>query len=108
MTRLRPKLIVMTLVGTTLLWPSTAESPVGAAAAPAAVPVAAVTVQHEFIRVGAAPSPPRAPRQRLSLPAVRLASGPPRSRPAGLALRAGRALMGDGRYRPEPFPRLGR
>jgi hypothetical protein len=102
----RWKLIVLTLGAVALLWPATAESPVGAAAAPSVPEVASVTVEHELIQVtAAAPVQPRLP----SSPTVRLAAGPARSiKTGGFAVRAGRALMGDGRYRPEPFPRPGR
>ena len=109
-TATRSKGIVLTLGAVALLWPATAESPVGAATAPLApARAAAVTVQHELVLVSAATSMASAPRRRPASPAVRLTEAPARSlKPAGFALRAGRALMGDGRYRPEPFPRPGR
>ena len=109
-TATRSKWIVLTLAAVALLWPATAESPVGAAtAAMAPAQAAAVTVEHELVRVSAARSRAPAPRRRPTPAAVRLTAGPGRPlKPAGFALRAGRALMGDGRYRPEPFPRPGR
>jgi hypothetical protein len=109
-TATRSKWIVLTLAAVALLWPATAESPVGAATA-AVVPAqaAAVTVEHELVLVSAPTSVAPAPRRRPTPSAVRLTAGPGRSlKPAGFALRAGRALIGDGRYRPEPFPRPGR
>jgi len=110
-TATRSKWIVLTLAAVALLWPATAESPVGAATAPvASAQAAAVTVEHELVLASAATSMAAAPRRRPASTAVRLAAAAPaRSlKPAGFAVRAGRALMGDGRYRPEPFPRPGR
>ena len=112
-TATRSKWIVLMLAAVALLWPATAESPVGAAAAPLApAQAAAVTVEHELVVVSPAPplaaTPPRRSAPPAS-PAVRLTAGPGRAlKPAGFAVRAGRALVGDGRYRPEPFPRPGR
>ena len=106
----RPKLVLAALAASALFWPSTAESPVGAAALPSIAPV---TIERQLIHVPARPS--RAtPRTRPLKPRVAegqvLAAKKTEHEPSagGLAVRASRLLLGDGRHRPEPFPRPGR
>jgi hypothetical protein len=104
MVLLRSKLAIAALGAVALLWPSRAESPVGATSLP---PFSQVTVQHQLIHVPLV-APPRRPVPSRGNAGPRLASGTDRRRPdRGLAARATRLLVGDGRYRPEPFPRPG-
>jgi len=102
-----PKLIVAALAAAALFWPSTAESPVSAAAQDGSTPEK-VTIEHHLVHVPIVSATRLPPRPRLSS-ANRLASrNNAAERPQNLVTRAGRALLGDGRYRPEPFPRPGR
>lgn len=99
-----------------VLWPATAESPVGAVGRVMADTVRTddtVRIEHEVIHIA---PPPRTsarrvlPERNRSLP-VRFASDQrpaQRSKAPTIAERATRAFLGDGRYRPQPFPRPGR
>lgn len=105
-TMLRRKPILLVLGAMALLWPSTVDSPVRAAAA--APEPAPVRIEHQLIRIS--PPAPARSRPRVSSTVNRLANMKPRQVPRAdsFVARAGRLLMGEGRYRPEPFPRPGR
>jgi hypothetical protein len=100
-----PKLVIAALAAVGLFWPTTAESPVGAAALP---PIAPVTIERQLIRVPARPMVTKPSKPRVAEGHLRAANPRERTAPAkGLVVRASRLLLGDGRHRPEPFPRPG-
>jgi hypothetical protein len=105
MVLLRSRLAIAALGAVALLWPSRAESPVGASGLPS---LGHVTVQHQLIHVPVLTTP-RRPVQAAAMAGQRRPSATAQPRTErSLAARASRMLMGDGRYRPEPFPRPGR
>lgn len=100
-----PKLVIAALAAGGLFWPTTAESPVGAAALPSIAPV---TIERQLIRVPARPIVIKPSKPRAAEGHLRAAKPLDRTAPAnGIAARASRLLLGDGRHRPEPFPRPG-
>ena len=101
-----PKLIVAALATLALFWPSTAESPVSAAAPLSPLPK--LTIEHQIIEVPTVGLSRARPKPRLSLGHRLAARHPAADRADNFVVRAGRALLGDGRHRPEPFPRPNR